>query len=570
MNKEEKKVVSFDANSLVREETLSGIYVKPVFTPEDVKDSDYENQIADPGNYPYTRGIYPTMYRNRLWQKSFIVSYASPEDTNIGFKRLLKNGVTGLRLTEDLPSQMGLDPDHPLAWNTMMCGGVNPYAKNVFETVLADLPLEAATYELGTSGIFDSVYMYSSMAAQIELRGGSIQNLKGSGIADPIRSKLVYGLLSWPTNIERRILMDHIEFCLQNTPKWKPFAPNGVDPNQAGMNAVHELGAALGSAIAVLEDLKERGHTIDEYGAMVFALDSDSDFFETIAKFRCARRMWAKIAKERFGATSKKAMQLKLGTRTSGLSLQRQKPLNNTSRVTLQMLSAVLGGVNAIDACSIDEAMGLPSDEARTFSMDTHNVIIHEANIPLVADPLGGSYYLEWLTDKLEEETTAYLKDIEERGGMYTCLESGYFHAILEEDRLRVQKEKADGTRLLVGVNAFVGEGGSINKAVSDNAYRTPSEEQRREWVDNFIKFRDSRDQDAIKDACRKLYLDTKNGENVSRAMIDGAKAGMTVGEVCGIIRMAYGLNYDFANMIPTPKHVAEALKDLVNPERNK
>ena len=271
------------------------------------------------------------------------------------------------------------------------------------------------------------------------------------------------------------------------------------------MNAVHELGAALGSAIAVLEDLKERGHSIDEYGAMVFALDSDSDFFETIAKFRCARRMWAKIAKERFGATTKKAMQLKLGTRTSGLSLQRQKPLNNTARVTLQMLSAVLGGVNAIDACSIDEAMGLPSDEARTFSMDTHNIIIHEANIPLTADPLGGSYYLEWLTDKLEEETTAYLKDIEEKGGMYQCLESGYFHAVLEEDRLRAQKEKANGTRLIVGVNAFLGEGGSINKAISDNAYRTPSVEQRRQWVKDFRDFCKSRDRGHLASACRRL-----------------------------------------------------------------
>lgn len=253
MNKAEKKADGFHADALVREETMSGIYVKPVFTPEDSKDRDYEKDVADPGAYPFTRGIYPTMYRSRLWQKSFIVSYASPEDTNAGFKNLLENGVSGLRLTEDLPSQLGLDPDHPLAWNTLMCGGVNSYAKNVYETVLQGLPLEKATYELGTSGIFDSVYMYSSMAAQIELRGGNIQNMKGSGIADPIRSKLVYGLLSWPTKVERRILMDHIEFCLENTPKWKPFAPNGVDPNQAGMNAVHELGAALGSAIAVLE-----------------------------------------------------------------------------------------------------------------------------------------------------------------------------------------------------------------------------------------------------------------------------------------------------------------------------
>ena len=197
--------------------------------------------------------------------------------------------------------------------------------------------------------------------------------------------------------------------------------------------------------------------------------------------------------------------------------------------------------------------------------MDTHNIIIHEANIPLTADPLGGSYYLEWLTDKLEEETTAYLKDIEEKGGMYQCLESGYFHAVLEEDRLRAQKEKANGTRLIVGVNAFLGEGGSINKAISDNAYRTPSVEQRRQWVKDFRDFCKSRDRGHLASACRRLYLDTKTGINVSRAMIEGAKAGMTVGEVCGIVRMAYGLEYDFAGMVPVPAHVEEALKDVIN-----
>lgn len=549
-------------NGLVREETMSGIHLKPVYTPNDIKDIDYEKQLGDPGSYPYTRGIYPMMYRDRLWQKSFIVSYASPEETNAGFKEIMKKGVGGLRLTEDLPSQMGIDPDHPLAWNALMCGGVNPYAINVFDTVLDGLPLESATYEMGTGGILDSVYMYSAAAAKIELAGGNLKNLKGSGIANLIRSKLIFGYETWPTEIERRVLMDHIEHCLENSPKWKPFASNGVDPNQAGINAVHELGQALGEAMVVLDDLAARGHTIDEYGAMVFALDSDSDFFETIAKFRAARRMWAKLAKERYGATKKSAITLKLGLRTSGLSLQQQRPLANTARVTLQILESVLSGVNSIDACSIDEAMGLPSDEARQFSLDAHNIIIHEANIPLVADPLGGSYYLEWLTNKIEDEVNAYLKDIEDRGGWLKCLENGYLHNILEQDRLRAQREKANGTRLLVGVNAFPGDEGDINKAIADNAASTPTEEDRAKWVAGYKEFCASRDADALAEAVRKLYLDTKNGKNVSRAVIDGIKVGMTVGEFAGVVRMGYGLEYDHYGLIPTPTHIAEALKD--------
>ena len=549
---------------LVRSETMSGIQLKPVYSPDDVKEINYDEQIGDPGNYPYTRGIYPMMYRDRLWQKSFIVSYASPQETNAGFKEIMKKGVGGLRLTEDLPSQMGIDPDHPLAWNSLMCGGVNPYAINIFDIVLEDLPLESATYEMGTGGILDSVYMYSAAAAKIELSGGSLKNLKGSGIANLIRSKLIFGYETWPTEIERRVLMDHIEHCMEHSPKWKPFASNGVDPNQAGINAVHELGQALGEAMVMLDDLVARGHTIDEYGSMVFALDADSDFFETIAKFRAARRMWAKLAKERYGATKKSAITLKLGLRTSGLSLQQQRPLANTARVTLQILESVLSGVNSIDACSIDEAMGLPSEEARQFSLDAHNVIIHEANIPLVADPLGGSYYLEWLTSKIEDEVNTYLKDIDNRGGWLKCLENGYLHSVLEADRLKAQVEKAAGTRLLVGVNAFPGEEGDINRAIKDNAASTPTEEDRAKWVDGYREFCASRDTVALDAAIRKLYLDTKSGENISRAVIDGIKAGMTVGEFAGVVRMGYGMEYDHYGLIPTPAHIIRALQDVM------
>ncbi len=551
-------------NKLVREETMSGIYIKPVFKPEDIKDFDYETKLGDPGSYPYTRGLYPEMYRSRLWQKSFIVSYASPEETNAGFKKNVEKGITGLRLTEDLPSQMGLDPNHPLAWNSMMCGGVNPYALNVFQQVLDGLPLENATYEMGTGCIMDSVYMYSAVAANLELHGGTLANLKGSGIANLIRSKLVYGFANWPTEIERRVLLDHIEFTMENTPKWFPFAPNGVDPNQAGINAIHELGGAIGEAMLVLDGLVERGHTIDDYGAMVFALDSDSDFFETIAKFRAARRMWAKIAKERYNAQKPSSMKLKLGLRTSGLSLQQQRPLANTARVTLQILESVLAGVNSIDACSIDEAMGLPSDEARQFSLDAHNIIIHETNVPLAVDPLGGSYYVEWLTDKIESEVNAYLKDIEERGGWLKCLESGYLRGILEQDRLRTQTEKANGTRLIVGVNAFPGDEGDINKAIADNAAPNPTTEDREKWVAGYKKFCDSRDYAALAAATRKLYLDTKTGANISRAAIDAVKVGMTVGEFTGVVRLGYGLEYDFTGLTAAPDHIMEALKDVI------
>lgn len=390
-----------DEGGLVREETQSGIYVKPVYNPEDIKKTEYERDIADPGTYPFTRGIYPKMYRDRLWLKAFLVSYDTPESTNAAFKSYIENGMNDLRLTCDIPTQNGLDPDHPLAMASMFCGGISSYAINTYETMLEGLPLENTVYEGGFMNVLDAIYFHGLLVAMIEKRGGDISKLLGTDIADPIRSKLVYGDPSWPTEIERRVLLDHIEYCLEYTPKWKPVVPNGIDPCQAGMNAVHELGEVMAVCTVIIDDFCKRGHTIDEFGPMVVAMDAESDFFESIAKFRAARRMWAKIAKERFGAKKASTMKLKIGIRTSGLSLQANKPLNNAARVTIQTLAGVLGGVNSIDACSIDEALGLPSHEARMFTLDMQHILAHEADIPLTADPLGGSYYLEWLTDKL-------------------------------------------------------------------------------------------------------------------------------------------------------------------------
>ena len=561
----EKKVeLNRDADGLVREETQSGIYVKPIYTPEDLKSEKYERDIGDPGVYPFTRGIYPEMFRNRLWLKSFLVSYDTPENTNAAFKSYIAQGLNDLRITSDLTSQAGFDPDHPLAEASMFCGGINAYAINTYERVVDGLPLEKTVYELGTQSVLGEVYNYCLLVAMIEKRGGDIKNLFGNGIADPIRSKLVYGDPSWPTNVERRALIDQIEFCLENTPKWKPVVPNGVDPCQSGLNAVHELGEVIAVSTAIVEDFCARGHNIDELGGMIFSLDSESDFFESIAKFRAARRMWAKIVKNRFGSEKKSTQALKIGIRTSGISLTAQKPLNNASRVAIQTLAGILGGVNSIDACSIDEAIGLPSPEARSLALDTQHILVHEANIPLVADPLGGSYYLEWLTDKLEAEANAYLDEIEKNGGIYRCLESGWLNRVMEEDRLRVQHERQEGKRRIIGVNSYKGEGGPINNAIADCAYTVPGEEARKALVDEFRAFCASRDAEKLAETARKLYCDVKDGRNMIRAMVDAAKAGMTVGETCGVVRLGYGLEYDSVGMIPTPAHIAAALKDVM------
>ena len=546
---------------IIRNETQAFIPVKVVYTPDDIKDVDYDRDLGDPGSFPFTRGVYPEMYRKQLWIKSFIVSYSTLEDTNQAFKEYLANGQTGLRLLADLPIQSGLDPDHPSSWNAMLCGGISSYALETYEKMLDGLPMEDVDYELAHMGMSSFLCFYSYLVAIMEKQGLDISKLRGASINDPFRSKIVYGCPDFPTEIDRRICLDLIEFAVKNTPKWKAYAPNGVDPQQSGLTAVQEAAHVLAVATAVYTDLiNERGISLDEVGPTVFSMDAESDFFETLCMFRATRRMWAKIARDKLGAKTAKAQSLRIGIRTSGLSLQTQKPLNNAARVTLQILSCVLGGVNSLDASSIDEAIGLPSREARLFNLDTQHIVTHEANVPLVADPLGGSYYVEWLTNRIEEEANKQLQKIEDNGGMWQCLESGWLRQQIDTSRMRVQAEINEGKRLIVGVNAFQGEEGPINKEIENCAYRVPSKKMRQKTIADVRKLRKTRDPGKVNATIKELYSATKEGRNIVRATIEAAKAGVTVGETVGVIRMAYGYGYDPLNQIEAPEFITNLL----------
>ena len=560
--KESEVAFNRSLGGMVRTETQSGIPLKPVYIPADIEHSEYGRDLSDPGRYPYTRGIYPEMYRNRLWIKSFIVSYSTPEETNRAFKEYIAAGQTGLRLLADLPIQTGIDPDHPSSWNSMMCGGMSSYSLDSYEKALDGLPLENVDYELAHSSISSPLFFYSLLVALMEERGLNIANLRGSAINDPFRANIVYGSPDFPTEIARRVCFDLIEFGARYTPKWKAYAPNGVDPQQSGLDAVQELSEVLGVATAVYGDIiRERGLKLDDIGATVFSMDAESDFFETIAKFRATRRMWARIAREKLGATTERAMSLRIGIRTSGLSLQTQKPLNNAARVTLQILSCVLGGVNSIDASSIDEAIGLPSREVRMFNLDTQHIITHEANVPLVADPLGGSYYLEWLTNRIEQGAYKELEEIERRGGMWECLKSGWLRQRIDHSRIKVQQEIAEGKRLIVGVNAFQGEEGPINRAIERTSYKVPSKQARLKNIASVRRLRRTRSRQAVSGALRELYRAAGESRNVVRPVIEAAKARVTIGEVVGVIRMAYGYDYDPLQQIATPAFVRELVK---------
>jgi len=557
-----KKTIHYDRASggLSRTASQSDIPIKPIYTPEDVKGLDYEKDLGDPGKYPFTRGPYPNMYRDRLWLKSLIVCYALPEETNRAFKKYIAAGQTGLRVLTDTSTLSGVDPDHPLARYDIMCNGNPTYALTEYETMLDGIPLENIDLESANSTPSGSYFTYIFLVSLMENLGYNLANLKGTNINDPIHAGTVYGTLEFPNDLARRANQDLIEFGLQNTPRWHPCTPCGYDMRDMGIDTIQEVAFVLGNAIQYYGDaVANRGLKMDQMRPMVFSMSAESDFFETICKFRAIRRMWARISKERLGATNPKAMGCRIGIRTAGNSIYPQKPINNTARVTLQMLAAVLGGVQSIDPSGIDEPFGLPSEESRIFELDAQHIITHEANIPLTADPLGGSYYVESLTNQIEERATRLLEEIDRQGGMWKCLESGWLQQQFDETSVRIHSEIDREERLIIGANAFKGPDGPISDLIRESAYKVPPDEKRYGSIDRVRELRKSRDQQKARDTLLALVRAATEGDNLVRPTVEAAKAYATVGEMIGAMRIGYGYAYDPYGQLETPDFLMQA-----------
>ncbi len=567
MGKAGKETISYDRSfgALVRDRTQSNIPVKKLYGPADVEGLEYERDIGDPGEAPFTRGIYPDMYRKSLWLKSFIVCYATPEETNAAFKKYIAAGQTGLRVLTDTSTLAGVDPDHPLAKYDIMCNGNPTFALTEYEKMLDGIALENIDFESANSTPSGSFFTYVFLVSLLENRGGDLANLRGTNINDPIHAFIVYETPEFPPKLARRINLDLIEFGIENTPKMHPCTPCGYDMRDAGLTSIQEMAFVIGNALQYYGDaVNERGVKFDDFRPMVFSMSSESDFFETIAKFRATRRLWAKMAKERLGATNPRNMACRIGIRTAGNSIYPQKPINNTARVTMQVLAAILGGVQSIDPSGIDETFGLPSEESRIFELDLQHIITHENNVPLVADPLGGSYYVEWLTTKLETETADLLNEIDGIGGMWRCLETGWLRRQFDKTTTEVQKEINGCERLIVGANSFRGEDGDISKAIIDGAYKVPPDEKRFGAIDRVKELRQARDQEKVKQRLKKLVEAVRDGKNILRPTIEAAKAYATLGEMVGTIRVASGVAYDPYDRITEPEFLKDVLFERV------
>jgi len=538
----------FDACSVT--ETSSGIPVKEVYGPEDLEGIDYNNDIANPGKYPFTRGIWNNMYRGKLWTRRVFTGLGSTADTNERYKYLLGKGASGLYCFGDTITHQGIDPDHPLARGYAGVSGVSIVCLQDMYDLFDGISLEDVSVSFNNPSMAAAI-VYSAFAAYAEDMGYDLTKISGSILNEPIH--LVYSMYETnakPLNLAAKLATDVIEYSIKNTPRWHPIAPNAYDMHEKGANAVQEMAFTIAIMEEYIQRMINRGHDIDEFAPRVnvFGCACDIDFFEEICKFRAARRVWAKLMKEKYGAKKSASCRLYLSVHTSGNSLTVQQPVNNVARVTLESLACVLGGLQSFDPAGYDEGYYILTEHSALTSLNIHNILAYESRVASVADPLAGSYFIESLTNKMEEEMSKVIKKIDDMGGAIKATESGWIGSEMEHELIKEQKEIEEKKRIIVGMNEFVV---SKEEEVPIEVGRDrPLEEQMatsKKREDEIKKMRETRDKKKAKNALDNLREEAGKGEghNLVPLMMESLRAKATLGEILGVIREANGASYD-------------------------
>lgn len=522
--KERKKVFS----------TQSGITIDRLYTPEDTEDIDYDDKLGYPGEYPFTRGIQPTMYRGRFWTMRQYAGFGTAEETNKRFKYLLRQGQTGLSVAFDLPTQMGYDSDHPMSKGEVGRVGVAIDSLEDMEILFDGIPLGEVSTSMtinATASMLLAMYMVAA-----EKQGVSPDQIQGTVQNDLLKEFIARGTYIFPPEPSVKITIDIMEYCRDTVPKWNPISVSGYHIREAGSTAVQELAFMLGDAIQYLENARKRGIDIEKIAERVsFFFAVHNNFLEEIAKYRAARRLWAKIMRERFKVKSDRACLFRVHSQTSGVTLTAQQPRNNIMRVTIQALAAVLGGTQSLHTNSFDEALALPSEEAATIALRTQQLIASESGVTDTIDPLGGSYAIEYLTGKLESDVIDYLSQIDKRGGMIKCIEDGFINREIEEASYRYQLEVEKGERVIVGVNEFTG----VEEEPVDILKINPMiEELKRERLKTL---RAKRDNDSIMFQLKNLEEKARENENLMPYIVEAVRSYATIGEMTSALQKVYG-----------------------------
>jgi len=516
-------------------ETLSGIPVRPLYTPADLAGWRYEDKLGFPGEFPYTRGPYPSMYRGKLWTMRMFAGFGRPEDTNARFKYLLEQGQTGLSTAFDMPALMGYDADHPRARGEVGREGVSVSTLADFEVLFRDIPLDRVTTSMTincTASV--ALAMYLALADQ---QGVSWDRIGGTMQNDMLKEFIAQKEWISPPESAVRIVVDTIEFCARHVPKFNPVSISGYHIREAGSTAVQELAFTLADGFGYVQACVERGLDVDDFAPRLsFFFDIHNDFFEEIAKLRAARRIWATVMRDRFGAKKAESMRLRTHTQTAGVSATAQQPLNNIARVAIQALAAVLGGAQSLHTNSFDEVLALPTEEAVTVALRTQQIIAEETGATLTIDPLGGAYFLESLTDTMEAQAMAYIRKIDELGGIIRAIDTGYPQHEIADAAYGYQLMDDRGRKVVVGVNKYVM---ASEKPVE---YLKLDEAMEREQIESVRARKASRDVTKVERRLKQLAEACRNGHNVMPVLVDAVKDYVSLGEVSDVYRQVFGL----------------------------
>ena len=514
--------------------TLSGVPINRLYTPADLSDFDYSQDLGDPGEYPYTRGIHPTMYRGKLWTMRQFSGFGSPEDTNQRLHYLLKQGQTGLSIAFDLPTLMGYDSDHALAEGEVGRCGVAVSSLADMETLLAGLPLQEVTTSMTINS--PAAIIWAMYLVVAEKSGADWKKISGTTQNDILKEYIAQKEYIYPPAPSMRLVVDTIIFGAREVPRWNPISISGYHIREAGSTAVQELAFTLRDGIEYVEWVQRAGMTVDEFAPRLsFFFNAHNDLFEEVAKYRAARKIWARVMRERFGADNPRSWLCRFHTQTAGCSLTAQQPYNNVVRTTVQALAAVLGGTQSLHTNSLDEAWALPTEEAVTIALRTQQVLAHESGVTNTVDPLAGSYFIEKLTFETERACYDYFEKIDSMGGMVPAIERGYPQKEIHDAAYTYQKAVESKEEIIVGVNDFVTEEDRpIKLLVIDDSVA-------RHQVKKLEDVRKMRDNARVQRALESLGSAATTDANLMPYILEGCARIRHLGEMCDVLRKVFG-----------------------------
>jgi len=505
-----------------------------LYTPLDTADDNYDADIGEPGEYPYTRGVQPTMYRGRLWSIRQYAGFGTATESNERFKFLLSQGQTGLSVAFDLPTQIGMDSDDPNAEAEIGQVGVAIDSLADMEDMFSGIPLDRVSTSMTINAPAPVlVAMYMAVAEKQGVPSGDIM---GTAQNDVLKEYVARGTYIYPPRPSLRFAADLITYCARYAPKFNSISVSGYHIRDAGSTAAQEIGFAFANAIAYLEACQRSGVDVDEVAPRIsWIFNTHNNFFEEVAKYRALRRMWAKLLRERFGAQNPNSWKLRTHIQTGGATLTAQQPENNIVRAAVQAMASVLGGVQSMALSCYDEALAIPTEEAQRIAVRTQQIIAHETGVTDTVDPLGGSYYVEALTDEIERKAQEYIERVEDMGGAVAAIEAGYVQAEIQEAAVRQQREIESGARVVVGVNRFKSE-----EEPEPTIFRVDAERARAQ-IARLRRVRAERDGAQAQAALRRLSDAARGDENLMPPILEAVRAYATLGEICGELRQVWG-----------------------------